>query len=121
MSVPISHDETAKRLATIRDLAPSHTLSEIGVALGISGERVRQVADWHGIKIPAKRAWRTEAKEARLAKLRAAGWCPGSKYKHSDDLREKIKSLKGTMSAAKIAAHLGLQSRNVVIGIRHRP
>lgn len=112
---------TPEKLAVIRAFAGSLTLREIGAVLSISGERVRQLSDRHGIKRTRPRSWRPEVKAARLAKMRAAGCFRGVPRKHSAALRAQAISLKGTMSASAIAAHLGLRSRNVVIGLWHRP
>jgi len=42
-------------------------------------------------------------------------------HRHDDELRAKVKSLKGIHSAAKIASMFHLVSRNAVIGIWNRP
>jgi hypothetical protein len=114
----------SEKLRIIRALARTRSLREIGAVIGVSGEWVRVLMVCDGIKP------NTRAEAARLVRRRPqASVSPvrrtmkrrSPNSKHSDELRARVKGLKGIKSASVIAAEFGLVSRNVVIGLWNRP
>ena len=105
-------------------IASGHSLQKIGDALGITRERVRQIANEWGI---TQRAGLTLEGRKKLSQAVKEKWQDpeyrliySRHFVHSQDIINQVVALKWKSSASEISKQFGFPSRNVVIGIWNR-
>lgn len=123
-------DRSARISIIVNGLASGYTYEQMAKDVSaVEGYRVRahalcEYAIRHGLNkgpIPRVKQPRQRRQSHPPREVPVYGSVSLRSHRHDDELRTKVKSLKGVYSAAKIASMFHLVSRNAVIGIWNRP
>lgn len=107
---------TPQILETIQRMHDGCSLATISEELGVSCRVLKRWMRENGIESRTH----LEAGMVRAKKMVPQIRSRPPIYTHTDRVRSQVFALRGQLSASQIAAHLGLKSRNVVVGIWNR-